>query len=235
MSGWRRGASIRARTFITIPRGMGTEWHLPTGQPRVLHLHIGTELQDMLAEDCGRGRAGSTLTPRIGWEIARTAALFDRLAILASRTDEIDRLELQGLGLVAAAHVLKASSTLGPGSPGQTMTPARMRRVRAYVEENLGRGICLEDMAGCIGLSPSHFSRSFRLETGLSPYAWVLQARITRVKDLLLRGRLTLAEIAIECGFATQSHMTEAFRRATGVPPARWLREQGSDRGEALR
>jgi AraC family transcriptional regulator len=109
------------------------------------------------------------------------------------------------------------------------MTPARLRRVRAYVEENLGREVCLQDMAACIGLSPSHFARAFRAETGISPYAFVVQARVERVKDQLLRGRRSLAEIAIDCGFATQSHMTETFRRATGLPPARWLREHGRD------
>jgi AraC family transcriptional regulator len=227
-----RAPALRAGSLIAIPEGLATDWHLPDGQPRVLHLYIGAALRDALREEAGTGPA-ATLHPQIGWDVPAVAAALDRIERLAAATGALDRLELQGLGLVAVAGLLRASGVLGARGPSQAMTPARLRRVRAYVEENLGREVCLEDMAACIGLSPSHFARAFRAETGISPYAFVVQARVARVKDQLLRGRKSLAEIAIDCGFATQSHMTETFRPATGLPPARWLREQGREPGPA--
>jgi AraC-like DNA-binding protein len=221
-------AGLRAKALIAIPESLGTAWFLPDGQPRVLHLHLRSDLRTMLGEEEGRGNA-SGLVPRIGWDAPRAIPFLDRMEQLASGTGPLDRLELQGLGLAAAAALLRASGMIGGRTPSQAMTAARLRRVRAYVEENLSGEVCLEDMAACVGLSPSHFSRAFKAETGQSPYAFVVEARIARVKDRLLNSRRTLAEIAIDCGFATQSHMTETFRRATGLPPARWLREKGRD------
>jgi AraC-like DNA-binding protein len=228
-----RAATLRAGSLIAIPEGLATDWYLPNGQPRVLHLHIGATLRETMHDEAGRGLERQ-LKPRIGWDVSSANAMFERMERLGAATGPLDRLELQGLGLAATAAILRASGVLATRNPSQAMTPARLRRVRAYVEENLGREVCLDEMAGCVGLSTSHFARAFRAETGISPYAFVVQARVKRAKDQLLNSRRSLAEIAIDCGFATQSHMTETFRRVTGLPPARWLRVQGRDaEGEA--
>jgi AraC family transcriptional regulator len=45
---------------------------------------------------------------------------------------------------------------------------------------------------------------------------------------LLDEGRLSVAEIANTCGFATQSHMTTVFRRLLGVTPKAYRSYVGS-------
>jgi AraC family transcriptional regulator len=226
-------AGARAGSFIVVPRGLSSDWHIPGGQPSVAQLHVSTALRDGLADEMEDPTAArGTLRPRLDWHLPAMERLFDRLLTLGPSTQPLDRLELQGLGLLATAGILRANGA-ALRSQSAAMTPARLRRVRAYVEENLSGEVCLEDMASCVGLSPSHFSRAFRAETGQSPYAFVLQTRVDRVKDHLRLNRRTLAEIALDCGFASQSHMTETFRRATGLPPARWLREHGGEPGPA--
>jgi transcriptional regulator GlxA family with amidase domain len=39
-------------------------------------------------------------------------------------------------------------------------------------------------------------------------------------------GRLSLAEIAVACGFADQSHFTKAYTRLRGISPGAWRRRQ---------
>jgi AraC-like DNA-binding protein len=39
---------------------------------------------------------------------------------------------------------------------------------------------------------------------------------------------MTLAEIAVKCGFAEQSHFTRVFKRLIGVSPGAWQREHRS-------
>jgi len=48
----------------------------------------------------------------------------------------------------------------------------------------------------------------------------VLSRRIQRA-ELLLGGPLSLSEIALTVGFASQSHFTETFRRRTGRTPSK--------------
>lgn len=95
------------------------------------------------------------------------------------------------------------------------------------------QGLALAAVAACYRMgglrvprTPCHFSRTFKAVTGQSPYAFVVQVRVARVKGQHLSGRGTPADIAMDCGFAIQSHMTETFRRTTGLSPARRLREQ---------
>jgi AraC-like DNA-binding protein len=47
--------------------------------------------------------------------------------------------------------------------------------------------------------------RSFKHVTGVSPHQYVLNARIERAKSLLLRGNLSVAEVAHKVGFFDQS------------------------------
>jgi AraC family transcriptional regulator len=54
----------------------------------------------------------------------------------------------------------------------------------------------------------------------------VLARRVQRA-ELLLGGGLSLSEIALAVGFASQSHFTEAFRRRTGRTPAAARRRCG--------
>lgn len=216
--------SLHEKGVLLIPEGLATEYHSTTGQPRCLHLHLPAGMREQWGEDLGRTpmRARANLRDR------ELDMLFAGIAVELRGEHAFSRLKLQGLAIAVIARALHLSASDGPRRPAtRAMTAARLRRVRAYVEDNLAETICLEDMAAAVGLSPSHFSRAFRAETGMSPYAWVVERRVERVKTLLLGDRRRLADIAADSGFATQSHMTETFRRVTGMPPLRWLREVG--------
>ena len=43
--------------------------------------------------------------------------------------------------------------------------------------------------------------------------------RLDRAKDLLMVGRLSIAEIALETGFSHQSHLARHLRRSSGLSP----------------
>ena len=97
--------------------------------------------------------------------------------------------------------------------------PRAVRRAIEYMDANLSHSICLEDIAGAVGLSVFHFSRTFRHATGLAPHRYLILARIERVKVLLLESEQSLAAIADETGFSDQSHMSKVFRRLAGTTP----------------
>ncbi|MGH7905796.1 MAG: helix-turn-helix domain-containing protein [Candidatus Binataceae bacterium] len=46
--------------------------------------------------------------------------------------------------------------------------------------------------------------------------------RINRAKQLLLKRRLGLVEIALALGFADQAHFCAAFQRAVGLSPGKY-------------
>lgn len=105
------------------------------------------------------------------------------------------------------------------------LAPWQERRAKEMMRSSIGSAFALSHIAHRCGLSTSHFSRSFRRSIGMAPYAWLLEQRVERVKNLIDRSPLTLAEVAVACGFADQSHMTKVFKRKVGVSPAAWRRE----------
>ncbi|MEG4942590.1 AraC family transcriptional regulator [Microcoleus sp. F4-D5] len=95
----------------------------------------------------------------------------------------------------------------------------KLRNAIDYIQENLSENISLEAIANHIDMSSYHFCRLFKQSTGFSPYQYVIQQRVERAKQLLLQGKMSLAEIAIACGFTHQSHLNRHFKRLTGVTP----------------
>jgi AraC-like DNA-binding protein len=99
------------------------------------------------------------------------------------------------------------------------LPPARLRRVEEFLMAHLADDVGLDTLAAIADLSPKHFARAFRQSTGIPPHRWLIERRIDRAKALLLSADLSLAEIALACGFADQSHFTAAFRKLAGLTP----------------
>lgn len=132
-------------------------------------------------------------------------------------------LMIEGL-MRAIASVLVRSHE--PGARERVhLSPAKLSRVLAFIEENLDGEISLGALAAVAGLSPFHFSRTFKLATGESPYHYVGLRRLARAQRLLSDSQLSLVQIALECGFASQSHFTSVFSKVVGTSPGRYRRE----------
>jgi AraC family transcriptional regulator len=124
-----------------------------------------------------------------------------------------------------AVHLVQHYSTLKPCCQRQEggLSHSRLKQAVDYIHDRLAEDICLDEVAGYVGLSRYYFCRLFKQSTGLSPYQYVIQCRVERAKQLLRRGGLSLGEIAVACGFTHQSHLHRHFKRLTGVTPKKFL------------
>ncbi|MFK8252928.1 AraC family transcriptional regulator [Ancylobacter terrae] len=98
----------------------------------------------------------------------------------------------------------------------------RLKRVVAYIDENLASKVTLQGMAEAAGLSRMHFAAQFRATTGERPHEYLLRRRIERAQALMLETRDSLVAIALDVGFQTQAHFTAVFRRFVGDTPYQW-------------
>ncbi|AJA64129.1 MULTISPECIES: helix-turn-helix domain-containing protein [Bradyrhizobium] len=105
------------------------------------------------------------------------------------------------------------------------LSPWQVRRACERLDSDLGGTLSLQQIAAEFDLSVSHFSRAFRISTGLPPHQWLLRQRVKAAKQLMTLRDLPLSEIAISVGFANQSHLTKVFSAQVGVSPAAWRRE----------
>jgi AraC-like DNA-binding protein len=134
--------------------------------------------------------------------------------------------------IAEATSLLRAESDLYEerrlGRPARPLAPWQISRVLKYLEANLPNSIRMEDFAAAARLSVSYFSYAFRCSLGEPPYRYLRRRRIERAQEMMLLTDKSLAEIAVECGFADQPHFTKTFRQIVGMSPGAWRRARRS-------
>jgi len=89
----------------------------------------------------------------------------------------------------------------------------------SYMKNNFKNKISLEDIANSVSISPFHFSRLFKKETGYSPYEYIIMIRLNHAKNLLKTSNMLIKEIAFECGFNSESNFVITFKKHTNMNP----------------
>ena len=143
------------------------------------------------------------------------------------RPDETNQLFVDHMMLALTAHVAQTYGGLKPGAEPNRggLAPWQVKRACDRLESDLAGKVALHQIAADLGLSVSHFSRAFRISTGLPPHQWLLRQRVKAAKQLMTVRDLPLSEIAMSAGFANQSHFTRVFSSMVGVSPGAWRRE----------
>jgi len=85
-------------------------------------------------------------------------------------------------------------------------------------------------MAEQVSLSPSAFAHLFRDVTGKSPYQFVKELHLDRARELLVDGKLPVAVVSKQVGYASSSHFINEFRRRFGITPRAYQDVQGRQR-----
>ncbi|HWH81583.1 MAG TPA: AraC family transcriptional regulator, partial [Burkholderiaceae bacterium] len=99
------------------------------------------------------------------------------------------------------------------------------KRLRALCQALLdapGRHATLAGWAQACGASPRTVARLFRSELGTSFVQWRQQVLLARAVALAA-GRVPMARIASELGYASPSAFSAMVRRSVGVPPRRFF------------
>lgn len=151
------------------------------------------------------------------------------LAMKAALTsgDPVQRLYGEGLGVALASRLLSRFGS-GAGPIRHGLSPRRLRQVIEYIDANLDEDLSLEQLAGVAHASISHFTVLFRRSTGRSAHRYVVERRVAAARALLLETRLSIAQVALEVGFAHQSHLTRCMRRLSGLTPGEIVRTRSS-------
>jgi AraC-like DNA-binding protein len=141
-----------------------------------------------------------------------------------SHPDQANRLFLDYVLLALGVHVAQTYGGMRPVSPGRGgLAPWQERRAKEFLSANL-QGVPLKEVVRECGMSLSHFSHAFRRTLGVPPHKWLIEQRIVVSKEKLRDDRLSLTDVAAECGFCDQSHFTNQFTRIVGVSPSVWRR-----------
>jgi AraC family transcriptional regulator len=222
-----RGLSLHGHVDI-VPSGLASRWFLKK-QDSALVVRVSQDLLKEAASGLGIDPSEAVLVNRFQ---VRDAAIEHLAWALKTELDlgfSNGPLYTDCIGMALACRLLRAHSIVAakkPAAKNGAMSAFRLRRVLAYIEENLGGNLSLSAIAAESGLSTSHCQRAFRDAVGLSLHQFVLQRRVERAKSLLFDHKLSIVEVALAVGFCHQSHLAHHMRRVLGVSP-KDLRENG--------
>jgi AraC family transcriptional regulator len=189
-------------------------------------MHLDPDFVDRIAQAEGVNTEGIELVGSVGGRDPKLEQF--GLSLLSELENEavLGGLYAESLATLLAVHLLRSHSSLGRGAactmeqgPSGALSGSALRRVKDYIEDNLAETLTLSEISGVAHMSPFHFSRVFKLATGLSPHRYVVGRRVERAKDLLTNTNLPLHEVARLSGFSDQSHLAKHTRRLLGAAP----------------
>lgn len=117
------------------------------------------------------------------------------------------------IGLIGISKDLTASV-------GREEVPPGVALALRHLERSFDEAVSPSSLAKKAGMSPARFARVIKRIHGISPMQLITKTRISAGSRLLLETDASIAEIAMECGFADHSAFTRAFRAVTGMAPS---------------
>ena len=94
-----------------------------------------------------------------------------------------------------------------------------------YIYVHIMDRITVNKLAEAINISPTHLSRIFKQETGISVSEYIRQRKIDMAKNLLRFSDYDFVEIAVMLSYSSQSHFIQHFRSQTGMTPKTYRKQ----------
>jgi AraC-like DNA-binding protein len=92
-------------------------------------------------------------------------------------------------------------------------------RALATIHERLDEKVSVPELARLCGSNRSSLNAAFRLQTGRSVHAYVMQLRMEVAAALLRDTGLPISEILVRVGYENPSHFSRQFRALLGASP----------------
>lgn len=96
----------------------------------------------------------------------------------------------------------------------------RVLKVKNYINKNYMEEIRLNTLADLAGMSPSAFSRFFKLHTGKNLSEYIIEIRLGFASRALVDTTRGISEISFDCGFNNLSNFNRIFKRKKGCSPS---------------
>jgi iron complex transport system substrate-binding protein len=98
--------------------------------------------------------------------------------------------------------------------------PDIIAMARRYLDDHYNQAIIIGELCQMLGVSYSHFHRSFKKQIGMAPQNYLIKTRLTAAKEWLETSNASVREIALHCGFADEYSLYRLFIKNMGVAPS---------------
>jgi AraC-like DNA-binding protein len=163
-------------------------------------------------------------------ERAKTGIAFEMATIMSvyGKLEELIRAQagfMRLLKFLEILHMLAESTAwhkLSSSAFSNIRIPSESRRITKIQEEisnNYNKPLLLNDLASKVGMTPTAFSRFFKMRTGRTLSDYILDVRIGHASRMLVDTTMNMSEICYECGFNNISNFNRIFKKRKGCCP----------------
>lgn len=108
-----------------------------------------------------------------------------------------------------------------PNSKERKFSKQRLAPAIEFMHEAYDQKISLLELANLVSLSSSQLLRTFKGNLGISPFSYLINIRLNKAKELLIRGE-SISDVAQSTGFYDQSHLTKYFKNVYCLTPKQY-------------
>lgn len=97
-----------------------------------------------------------------------------------------------------------------------------VKEILQYIQENYTHNLTLGDLADHFHMSEGQFCRFFKSQINMTAIEYLNYYRIGAACDRLREGRMSISDVAIECGYNNISYFNRTFRRYMHCTPGEY-------------
>ncbi len=141
------------------------------------------------------------------------SALDLTLGLIADHLGQAARLEVEAL-------FMHGDPPVGAQSHNKEGQDPLVQRAMALMRENIETPLSLTHMAQRLSCQPRTLDRRFRTHLGAPPGTVYRHLRLSAARKLIEGSRLSIAEIAVRCGYDSPAALSRAIKALYGVTPS---------------
>lgn len=122
------------------------------------------------------------------------------------------------LALSLHQHIQALSAFMG----AQTVRHSQALAMKNYIEQNLTRPLCIDEISAQVHLSRSRALHLFKEAYDVTPYDYYLGQKLELAQTMLKGTSLSIQEISERLGFSDYHHFSGFFKKRCGVSPNRY-------------
>nr|WP_296957463.1 AraC family transcriptional regulator [uncultured Mediterraneibacter sp.] len=103
----------------------------------------------------------------------------------------------------------------------------RLSSITSYMKENYADDLSLEEVARIFGYSPNYLSRMFQKYAGITYKSYLQNVRLGYALKDLEKGKYSITETALRCGFSGSKALARAFQKKYGMLPSEYKEMHG--------
>lgn len=132
------------------------------------------------------------------------------------------------IGLVSTSQFVEPRLRLVGDSMDADDGDSLTKRIDRYIRSRIAEPLRVAQLAAHAGLSPSAFAHAYSPLAGESPHRTIVRLKIEAAKNMLVRDRLTVREVARRLGYSSEFQLSRSFKRFEGVSPTAYVKAMTS-------